>query len=328
MSSRTSLGRLERVDLRSGWLREDSDFTPWLASEENIALLGDSIGLELEVQQAEAAVGPFRADILCKDTATDELVIIENQLEKTNHSHLGQTLTYAAGLDATTVIWIASEFNEQHRAALDWLNHISHEDFLFFGLEIELWRIGDSAPAPKFNLVAQPNDWSKSVRESAGRSGDLTPAKELRLDFWTEFGIFLQEQGASYKPPKPSTKHWCTWGLGRAGTSLQALALVEELRVNVKVADRKHPSWLPQLREQRESIEAALGFHLRWPEDPETKAVHLVYAQEWDFEDRRGWPKAFAWLLQHMEALDRVFRPRVKALRDEPVEDASEDDDS
>ena len=153
MDTNKTLGRLERVELRDYWEHEGSDFTPWLASEENIALLSETIGLELEVQQEEAAVGPFRADILCRDTASDELVIIENQLEKTDHKHLGQTITYASGLDAVNIVWIAARFTEEHRAALDWLNRITHEEFRFFGIEIELWRIGKSVPAPKFNIA-------------------------------------------------------------------------------------------------------------------------------------------------------------------------------
>ncbi len=147
------LGRLERVDLRTYWLNEASYFTPWLAQEENVALLGETIGIELEVQQQEANVGPFRADILCRNTADNSFVLVENQLERTDHMHLGQLVTYAAGLDAVTVIWIASRFTEEHRAALDWLNEITHEGFNFFGLEIELWCTGSSLAAPKDRLI-------------------------------------------------------------------------------------------------------------------------------------------------------------------------------
>jgi hypothetical protein len=138
MSTTTPLGRLERADLREVWLSEAGDFTPWLAREENVALLGDAIGLELEVEAQEKDVGPFRADILCKDTATANWVLVENQLERTDHGHLGQLLTYAAGLQAVTIVWIAQRFTEEHRAALDWLNEITDDRFNFFGLEIEL----------------------------------------------------------------------------------------------------------------------------------------------------------------------------------------------
>src|SRR5205823_7927290 len=120
--STKDLGRLQKVDLREAWTSECSDFTPWLAQEANLQLLGETIGIELELESQEKGVGPFRADILCKDTATDNWVLIENQLERTDHTHLGQLITYAAGLNAVTIVWIADRFTEEHRAALDWLN--------------------------------------------------------------------------------------------------------------------------------------------------------------------------------------------------------------
>ena len=132
------LGRLERADLRSVWSSESDDFTPWLAEPENLRLLGETIGIELELEAIEKDVGPFRADILCKNVVTDHWVLIENQLERTNHVHLGQVLTYAAGLGAVTIVWIASKFTDEHRAALDWLNDITGTDIVFFGLEVEL----------------------------------------------------------------------------------------------------------------------------------------------------------------------------------------------
>ncbi|MCC7111052.1 MAG: DUF4268 domain-containing protein, partial [Deltaproteobacteria bacterium] len=150
------LGRLERVSLRDIWKTEAMDFTPWLAQRENMALLGEAIGLDLEVEAQEKEVGPFRADILCKETGSDSWVLIENQLERTDHAHLGQLLTYAAGLEAVSVVWIAERFTDEHRAALDWLNEIANEKLRCFGLEIELFRIGDSPVAPKFNVVSQP----------------------------------------------------------------------------------------------------------------------------------------------------------------------------
>lgn len=155
----TPLGKLEKVELREAWVTEAGDFTPWLAQPENIQLLGETIGLEdLELAGQEQAVGPFRADIVCHATTDNSLVLIENQLERTDHNHLGQLMTYAAGLQAVTIIWVAAHFTDEHRAALDWLNDITDDTFNFFGLEVELWKIGDSSPAPKFNVVSQPND--------------------------------------------------------------------------------------------------------------------------------------------------------------------------
>jgi hypothetical protein len=161
------LGRLERVDLRDIWLSEASDFTPWLARKENLDILGQTLVIDLELEAQERPVGPFRADILCKDIGSDRWVLIENQLERTDHNHLGQLLTYASGLEAVTIVWIAAHFTEEHRSTLDWLNRITDGSFRFFGLEVELWRIGDSPPAPKFNIVSKPNDWSQSVAQAA-----------------------------------------------------------------------------------------------------------------------------------------------------------------
>jgi hypothetical protein len=195
MTTTTMLGRLERVDVRDVWQKESEDFTPWLASEENIALLGDAIGLELEVEAQEKDVGPFRADILCKDTATGNWVLVENQLERTDQGHLGQLLTYAAGLQAVTIVWVAERFTDEHRAALGWLNEITDDRFNFFGLEIELWRIGTSPVAPKFNVVCKPNDWSKTVAAGAAQVQieSLTDTKKLQLEFWTAFRSHVEE---------------------------------------------------------------------------------------------------------------------------------------
>jgi hypothetical protein len=119
--SSSSLGRLARVELRDIWLSEAADFTPWLAREENLAVLAGALGMDLELEAQERSVGPFRADILCKDIGTDSWVLVENQLERTDHSHLGQLLTYASGLEAVTIVWIAARFTDEHRSTLDWL---------------------------------------------------------------------------------------------------------------------------------------------------------------------------------------------------------------
>ena len=164
------------------WEDEARQFTPWLALPENLKLLGDAIGIELEFEATESRVGIFKADIVAKEVGTDDRVIIENQLENTDHDHLGKLLTYAAGLGAKVVVWVAEKISDDHRRALDWLNEITGESFSFFALEIELWRINDSAPAPKFNLVCRPNDWAKSLTGTDG-VGEPTETKLSQLEF-------------------------------------------------------------------------------------------------------------------------------------------------
>lgn len=205
--STNSLGRLQKVDLREAWTSESSDFTPWLAQEENLKLLGETIGIELELESQETEVGPFRADILCKDTATNDWVLIENQLERTDHSHLGQLLTYAAGLNAVTIVWIAERFTEEHRAALDWLNERTDEKINLFGLEIELWRIATSPVAPKFNIISQPNDWSRTVQQAAAGEVRSQSTNSFSSGSGRRSGNTWNLRGASCdaKNPCPST---------------------------------------------------------------------------------------------------------------------------
>jgi hypothetical protein len=197
-----TLGRLEKVDLRKAWVSESSGFTPWLAQSENLKLLGEAIGLELELEAQEKEVGPFRADLLCKVTQSDSWVLIENQLEMTDHRHLGQILTYAAGLKAVTIVWVAQTIREEHRAALDWLNSVTTEQINFFGLEIELWKIGESPFAPKFNVVSKPNNWSKRVTEGVEKI-ELSETRSLQLAFWTAFRQFVEAKGSKLRLSKP-----------------------------------------------------------------------------------------------------------------------------
>lgn len=310
------LGRLERIDLRTAWKNEATDFTPWLAREDNVRLLGDTLGLDLEVQQQEAQVGPFRADLLCRNTADNTLVLIENQLERTDHGHLGQLFTYAAGLDAVTVIWIASRFTEEHRAALDWLNRITHEGFHFFGLEIELWRIGESEPAPKFNIAAKPNDWSKVVAEARSGGGSLTAGQQKQVEFWTDFGKVIEETGAQWKVPKPQASSWVGYGIGRSGFGMYPTVSVNAdwVAVRVTMNDPDANAYFHLLHDQREEIEQALGFAVDWQEKPGRGHCTIEAQRTGKLSREKERRKLMEWMLETMDAFERVLRPRIKAL--------------
>ena len=315
--SKPSLGRLEKVSPRTYWEHEATEFTPWLAQEDNIALLGDTIEIELEVQEQEAAVGPFRADILCRNTRDGSLVLIENQLERTDHTHLGQLFTYAAGLDAVTVVWIARRFTEEHRAALDWLNRITHEDFHFFGLEIELWRIDDSRPAPKFNLVVKPNEWSKTVKEAASpQRGKLTPTQELQMAYWAAFGEYLQEQESRFRPPKPQPAHGVSYGIGRSDCGMVAFVNMRDGRVVVTLVltTDSAKAHFHLLKQEQDAIENELGFPVEWQEKPDGIESHISVRHHAETTNREQWPALHTWTLEKMDAFDRVFRPRIKNL--------------
>ena len=322
--STKSLGRLQKVDLREAWSSESSDFTPWLAQEENLNLLGDAIGIELELESQEKNVGPFRADILCKDTATDNWVLIENQLARTDHSHLGQLLTYAAGLNAVTIVWIAERFAEEHRATLDWLNERTDEKINLFGLEVELWRIGDSPIAPKFNIISQPNDWSRTVQQAAAGSGEVSVHKQLQLKFWTAFRQYMESQKSFVRCQKPLPQHWSNFAIGRSGVHLTAIVSLwnsetgskgPEIRAELYLDGPSAKQDFAALERQKETIEKALGFGLTW-HNPENKAMCRLYTrQNADFLNEALWPQQFEWLRQRLETMHKVFAPIVKNLK-------------
>lgn len=311
-----SLGRLERVDLREAWSSESSDFTPWLAEADNLSLLGEAIGLDLELEATEMSVGLFRADIVCKDTISDDWVLIENQLERTDHSHLGQLLTYAAGLSTVTIVWIAEKFTDEHRAALDWLNEVTAEEINFFGLEVELWRIGNSAIAPKFNIISQPNDWVKRVNADR-QSVDTSEKDQLKLEFWTAFQRYLEDNGSALKSQKPSTKYWTDFAIGRSHFRLAAMVGMRDgyLGVTIVMTGRDAKAHYHLLEYERNVIEREIGETLIWRETPNYKQSDIsLYRHEITPTTSENWAEYHKWLREKVELFYRVFAPRIKQL--------------
>lgn len=217
-----NLDKLKKVDLRDVWPHEALDFTKWLSEEPNLAILSSAVGIELELIETESSVGSFNVDIYAQEAGTGRKVIIENQLEDTNHDHLGKVITYAAGKGAEVVVWVVARARDEHRQAIEWLNQHTDSDFGFFLVEIELWSIGDSLPAPRFNVVEQPNEWTKAIKLSEG----LSETERVKLSYWTKYREVAQatpEFLRVFNPQKPSKDHWTTL---RCGTSAYRIALL------------------------------------------------------------------------------------------------------
>jgi len=315
----TTLGTLEKVELRQAWETEAQHFTPWLATEDNLARLGDVIGIELELEAQEQHVGPFRADLLCKDTVTDNWVLIENQLAKTDHTHLGQLMTYAAGLQAVTIVWIAERFTEEHRAAIDWLNAITDTDFNFFGIEIELWRIGDSAVAPKFNVVSKPNDWSKTVHQKKQQieAGPLSESKQLALEFWQAFVARLAEADPSLRTMKPRAKYTIGSPIGRSYFYLVLFAnpVNGQIRVFLNVSGNDSLRHFHLLHEMKEEIEVDFGMPLDWkPRLEKAQSRIRIDMPNGDPNNQDDWPRQHDWLTDKLQRFNKAFRQRVKLI--------------
>jgi hypothetical protein len=186
------LGQLKRVKAAELWKHEERDFTPWLATEDNISRLSDALGLEFQVEAIEVPVGPFSADILAKDTS-DNYIVIENQFGKTDHDHLGKILTYAATLGAVAVVWVAERFTDEHRKAIEWLNEHTSEDLALYAVEIELWQIENSKPALRFNVLSRPTQIARDAT-AIKSAGPITERRKLQLEFWTKFREQLLKQ--------------------------------------------------------------------------------------------------------------------------------------
>jgi hypothetical protein len=311
-----NLSKLERVPLRDAWKHEANEFTPWLAETDNLNALSDALGLsELVLVATEHWVGDFKLDILCTDG--DEQVIIENQLEKTNHTHLGQIIAYAAGVGAKKVIWVAESFRPEHAAALQFLNDNTTDDLNFFAVEVELWRIGDSPLAPKFEVVVKPNDWVKSGREQVRAAAATSPTKQLQQKFWMALIEYLTAKAPQIRPQKPRPQHWLNNSIGRAGFGLNITANTRDERLGVEV-------WIPgaeakkhfaNLSSQKKDIEGKLGFELDWQELPDAKACRIAsWYPHASIEEESRWGEYLEWLTQRLIKMDQVFRPIVRAL--------------
>jgi hypothetical protein len=315
------LGRIERVDLRGIWTSEGRDFTPWLAIEENLAVLGEALGIDLDLEAQEKDVGPFRADILCKNSADESWVVIENQIERTDHRHLGQLLTYAAGLKAVTIVWVSAEFCDEHRAALDWLNQMTVESVRFFGLEIELWKIGDSPAAPRFNVVSQPNDWQNTVRDAADAIATETdrPRHVFRLKYWTAFKTFLHERQSKLRPQKPTRDHWYSFGIGTSRARIHALLIRRDNQIAVDLNINDDKKLFNDLLLRRRDIELEIGAPLDWREMPDKRASRVVLVRPCNPDNEADWPQQFAWLQATLEKFDAAFRHLLNSDKTSPT---------
>ena len=312
------LGRLERVELRDIWISEATSFTPWLARPENISILSETLNIDLELEAQERAVGPFRADLLCKDIGTDRWVLIENQLERTDHTHLGQLLTYASGLEAVTIIWIAARFTEEHRSTLDWLNKITNESFRFFGLEVELWRIGASPAA--LNIVSKANEWSLSVAKAARviDDGEQSETRAMQEKYWAALNAKLEAVGGPVSGKrKPQPQSWMHYRIGRSymGIGGAMNSQKKQIRAELYLQGPPAKTFFKLLNDQKAEIERELGYPLEWQELPDGQDSRIaIFLNDADPADEADWPRQHDWLAKRLNEMHRVFAPRVRDL--------------
>lgn len=315
-----TIGRLEPANLRDSWSNEAQHFTPWLAQAENLALLGEAVGLSLEPEDTEVAAGSYKADIVAGLPGSSDKVVIENQFGNTDHDHLGKLLTYAASLRATKVIWVAEKFTEGHRKTIEWLNQLSVTKLQLFAVEISLWRIGTSPAAPQFVVVSQPDDSARVLRDE--QDPEPVGAPRLYLEFWTQFREHMESADSPLSFPTPGPRGWFPISIGRSGFGVNAMVSVQKGYVGCELymSGPKANRAFSLLQRQKEDVETELGIlerPLRWESLPEGNDCRIdVYMREdrVELERRKDWPSHFAWLKVHCESFAHVFRPLVKEL--------------
>ncbi len=307
------LGRLTQLDLRNAWKHEANDLTRWMVDPENIALLCDELDIEVENVQRESAVGRFNVDILATEADSGRTVIIENQLEVTDHKHLGQLLTYAAGHDASIIIWVVADFRDEHKQAIEWFNRHMPKEISFFLVQLELWTIGNSDPAPRFNVVARPNYWGKVVRE-AGKGDRESESRLQQQAYWEglkEYGARMGTNVGLSHMPRP--QHWYNISIGTSrahiGLTMNRPRKFVACELNIHADDGLYE----QLAADAPAINEALGgLNLDWREMPERTSSRIIAIHNCDPTDQKQWPEQFDWLIRSAERFKEVFQTRVR----------------
>lgn len=327
--SRVPLGHLRRLSPRDAWANEALDFTPWLAEEANFQALADTLHFtDAEVEATEQSIGSFSADIIARDR--DGLILVENQLEQTDHGHLGQVLTYLAGLDEPAkVVWISTKVREEHRAAIDWLNANTPSDYAFFAVELEVFQIGDGPAAPHFHVAARPNEWTRhvSARAREAASTALSDRERFYQSFWSALSDHLAEHDPSFTDATPPKGHWWNFGIGRTGFRLTVAASQRDhwIGTEIYVRDDQDKLVFDHFHNDREAIEADFGEPLEWERLDERKASRIVI--RWHGVDpgqEARWPEYMAWYLDKMNRFRTAFRDRIKAIDLEALADRAE----
>ncbi len=304
------LGKLVKCDLREAWKNEAYDFTSWLSKEENLALLSDEIGIDIKLIRTEGEVGGFSVDILAEEENSGRKIIIENQLEMSDHDHLGKIITYASGYNASYIIWVLKDVRDEHKQAIDWLNEHTDDELNFFVVRMELWQIDNSPFAPRFHIVSQPNDWAKAIKKSTTET-ELTDTKLLQFEYWNKFKEYATAKGTRLRLRKTFPQHWNDISIGSSECHISLTVNTQEDLIGCLI-------WIPNSKElyhklfaNKDVVEQELGEKLEWMEKPLKKASSVNLNREMSITDKANWDKCFEWMLDRAEKFYRIFNQYI-----------------
>ena len=283
------IGKLKEVDIRELWKHEQYDFSEWLSKKENIENLNEILGLTLVDISKETYVGSYRCDLFAKDETTGIKVIIENQLEMSNHDHLGKIITYASGLDAIVVVWIVKEAREEHRIAIEWLNNNTNSNVNFFLIEIHAYKIGNSDSAPMFQVIEQPNDFIKN-NKSIDSNDTMNKSQSQRVEFWNQFNNVLIERGKPFNVRKATTDHWYNVAIGTSDAHIAITLINKDSVIGVELYITDNKELFDKLYQKKDAIEDDLGLKLDWRRLNNSKASRIVtFIKELNFDDHSNY---------------------------------------
>ncbi len=310
---------LEPQDVREYWAHEERDFTPWIADQldaESASELENAIGLDIELIEREKSVGKYNVDIFAKVIDDERKIVIENQLARSDHDHLGKSIAYAAGVDADIIVWIAPEFNDEHRDAIQWLNTNSREQVDLFAIRLEVWQIDDSLPAVRFNPIEEPSEWKEKAQRSKGEISERDTRREA---FWTAFRDRISQTQTPLRARKPSPRHYYSNPIGVSGFHISFLfdRKERERGITLYIEDDEDAFW--QLVEDQDQIETELGHSLEWVEPKETRTGNMRseirLRTDGTLADRESWEDHIKWFLEYGERFHEVFPHQLRNLQ-------------
>lgn len=300
------LGKIKRItDIRSVWHHEEKDFSKWLAQDENLKQLSDTIGIDIVLEERESSVGNFSVDLYALEEGTERRIIIENQLEDTNHDHLGKLITYASGKGAEVIIWVVKRARDEHRQAIEWLNQNTGVNIGFFLVEIELWQIDDSAVAPKFNVVERPNDWAKQMKNV----DSLSETKQLQLHFWQQLSEYIKSNDSyakEFTPRKAQPQHWYDLSVGSSSYHIGLTVNTQKNRLGAEIYIPDDKDKFAMFKEHAQEIEKLIEEKVEWREA--TKATRIITLHSCDISKEEQWDDAFNWLMDKALIFKRIVK--------------------
>ncbi|MCH5316184.1 MAG: DUF4268 domain-containing protein [Eubacterium sp.] len=306
-----NLSKLEEIkDLRKIWPHEALDFTPWLSRDDNIAILADAVGFDITVDETESSVGDFNVDIFATETSTERKIIIENQLEDTDHDHLGKLITYASGKSANMIIWVVKHAREEHKAAIEWLNNHTDDKIGFFLCEIKLYRIGNSDPAVKFEVVEKPNDWTRELKKNES----VNESQQQRYDYWLAFEDYAFKNSLfakNFRRRKPPMDSWLGFSIGSSACEIVVSQIKTQNKLRVELYISDDTELFQALLQNKKTIESDSNLKFDWQELPNRKASRIAIEKEVSFDNKSTWNSQFDWLIDTMIEMKKAFKKHI-----------------